>query len=448
MAELVEPQVSRYPVYKPTGVEWLPEIPAGWEVKKLKHCFKFSVGGTPTTSKQSYFEGENTWVTIADMQQRVIIESKTSLSDDALVAAGMEVVPEGSLLYSFKLSVGKVAFAGKDLHTNEAIFSVLPSPAYDLTYFYFALPELLIHSAGQNIYGAKIFNQELLKNAFIALPPLAEQRAITTFLDDKTAQLDQLITYKQQMLELLREERAALINHAVTKGLDGAASLRDSGVEWLGEVPAHWEVKRLKFISPSISVGLVINPSTYHDDNGTVPMISGKNVTENGIDIRDVKFITEESSKALLPSKLNAGDLVSIRVGYPGLTAVVPEELDGINCASVMIIRKGPGFHSPFLSMLMNSQVGAQQVDVVAYGSAQKQFNVGHAIEFVFPLPPLKEQLAISEEVNKRERKIAETAATINQEIALLQEYRAALIAEAVTGQLDVRHYIPASVLT
>ncbi len=446
MAELVEPQVSRYQDYKPTGVEWIPEIPVGWEVKKLKHCFKFAVGGTPTTSKASYFEGENTWVTIADMQQRVITESKTSLSDEALFAAGMEVVPKGSLLYSFKLSVGKVAFAGKDLHTNEAIFSVLPDAGYDLTYFYFALPELLIHSASQNIYGAKIFNQELLKNAFIALPPLEEQEAIVSFLDDKTAQLDQLITQKQQMLALLREERAALINHAVTKGLDPQAPLRDSGVEWLGKVPAHWEGMKMKHACSLLRDGTHQPPARV--ENG-YPLLSVRNIV-NGkfINLDDDSQISEADFIALENSfDVRKNDIVLAVVGATlGKVAIVEDMLPFTIQRSLAVFRPKPSLIAPRYMYCLFQSDGFQELLWSNVGfSAQPGIYLGALGNFNIVFPSIGEQEMIVEHIEAHSSRIAETTDTINQEIALLQEYRAALIAEAVTGQLDVRHYAPAA---
>jgi type I restriction enzyme S subunit len=441
--------MERYQEYKPSGVEWIPEIPIGWEVKKLKHCFKFTVGGTPSTSKASYFEGDNTWVTIADMHQRVITDSKTCISNEGIAAASMEIVPKGSLMYSFKLSVGKVAFAGKELYTNEAIFSVLPGADYDLTYFYFALPELLVHSAGRNIYGAKIFNQELLKNAFIALPTLSEQLVITRFLDDKTAQVDQLITQKQQMLTLLQEERAALINHAVTKGLDAAAQVRDSGIEWLGDVPAHWEVKKLKFLIYSTKGGGT--PSTENTDfwNGSIPWVSPKDmkvdfISESQDYITDVAV--ENSSVVLIePNSI----LMVVRSGIlkhtlPVAINTVPVTLNQDMKAFIPV----PGVDAHYFWHLLKGLESEVLTFCTKIGATVDSMEMEYLQNFEVPIPPLKEQIPICEHINAGKDRITKAVTAINQEIALLQEYRAALIAEAVTGQIDVRHYEPVPSLT
>jgi type I restriction enzyme, S subunit len=164
----------------------------------------------------------------------------------------------------------------------------------------------------------------------------------------------------------------------------------------VGVIPEDWEVKRLKHISPSQSVGLVINPSSYFDSVGSVPMLVGSHINENGIDWESANRISELSNNLLPSSRLTAGDLVTVRVGDPGLTAVVPSELDGCNCASMMIVRQHRSFVSRWLCYVMNSPFGRSQIEHVQYGTAQKQFNISDAVDFSYPVPPLPEQEAIA----------------------------------------------------
>ena len=165
----------------------------------------------------------------------------------------------------------------------------------------------------------------------------------------------------------------------------------------IGVIPSDWDVKRLKEISPKQSVGLVINPSTYFDEAGTIPLLVGSNVDENEIDGVGARKITPASNHSLPASRLSEGDLVMVRVGDPGVTAVVPPELDGCNCASMMIVRRSSSFSSLWLCHLMNSYHGRQQVANVQYGTAQKQFNISDAVDFLYPVPPPDEQRAIAE---------------------------------------------------
>ena len=272
----------------------------------------------------------------------------------------------------------------------------------------------------------------------LLIPPYEKQKEIADFLDRKTAAIDELITRKQQLIERLEELRASLINRAVTKGLNPDVEMKDSGVEWIGEIPKHWEVKRLKYISPKQTVGVVVNPSSYVEDNGEVPFIYGSEVSAGVIDVSKARRITHRSNRKLIKSQLKTGDLVSVRVGDPGVTAVVPPELNGINCGSIMIIRSSDRFNSDWLCFLMNSKTGRHNVWLVAYGAAQKQYNISHAIDFLYPVPPIEEQEYIACFLNEESDKIGGIVVSFQEVVSRLQEYRQSLITAAVTGQLDV----------
>lgn len=273
----------------------------------------------------------------------------------------------------------------------------------------------------------------------IPYPTLAEQDQIAKFLDYETAKIDALIDKQQQLIALLKEKRQAVISHAVTKGLNPKAPLRDSGVRWLGEIPAHWKVKRFKHISPKIGVGLVINPSTYTRDTG-VYFLFGGDVIEHGFDLSNTRRMSKEDSDRLKPSRLNSGDIVIVRVGDPGIAAVVLPEMEGANCASVLVVRKG-NFDSQWLCSAINAWIGRQQVGQVAYGAAQKQFNVSDAVNFVFPTPPRDEQKKIAMWIAEKLQRFEDLSRQAAEAVGLLQERRNALISAAVTGKIDVRNW-------
>src|SRR6266516_2032651 len=245
-----------YPRYKDSSVEWLGTIPESWRVSKIKHETDFTVGWTPPTGTESYFNGNNPWITIGDLLGRKEINDTSQfISDEAVARSRLRKSPKGSLLFSFKLSIGIVAFAGIDLFTNEAIATFVASPGVRTDFLYYAAPVYITENADTNIYGAKLLNQELIKNAVIVCPSVEEQRAIADFLDRETAKIDALIAKKERLIELLEEKRAALITHAVTRGLNSDASLRDSGIKWLGQIPKHWALRRLKRLAKRIQTG-------------------------------------------------------------------------------------------------------------------------------------------------------------------------------------------------
>ncbi|WP_088869043.1 restriction endonuclease subunit S [Aeromonas veronii] len=199
----------------------------------------------------------------------------------------------------------------------------------------------------------------------------------------------------------------------------------------VGVIPHEWNVRKLKEISPSQSVGLVINPSSYYSSNGSIPMLVGSHVSENKIFWSNANKITEESNAKLPASRLNAGDLVTVRVGAPGITAVVPIELDKANCASMMIIRKSDCFDSQWLCYLMNSKHGKACIEGVQYGTAQKQFNIIDAVEFLFPVPPKQEQTAIANVLSDSDALIG----SLEQLIAKKQAIKSATMQQLLTGR-------------
>jgi type I restriction enzyme, S subunit len=199
----------------------------------------------------------------------------------------------------------------------------------------------------------------------------------------------------------------------------------------VGVIPEEWNVKPLKQLSPRQCVGVVVNPSSYFDDEGTVPFLVGSNVGENSINWRTAKRISDASNQILGTTRLAAGDLVTVRVGEPGVTAVIPPELDGCNCASMMIVRQHPSFDSHWLCWVMNSRIGRLQVDHVQYGTAQKQFNISDAIDFCYPVPPLPEQRAIAEALSDIDYLIA----SLDRLIAKNRDIKQATMQQLLIGK-------------
>lgn len=199
----------------------------------------------------------------------------------------------------------------------------------------------------------------------------------------------------------------------------------------VGMIPSDWEVKKLREISPSQSVGLVINPSSYYDDRGSIPMLVGSHVEENKITWESANRITKESNAKLPASRLYSGDLVTVRVGAPGITAVIPQELDQANCASMMIIRQGEKFDSNWLCFMMNSFIGRTRIEGVQYGTAQKQFNIIDAIDFLFPFPKKTEQTAIANALSDVDALIQE----LEKLIAKKQAIKTATMQQLLTGR-------------
>jgi type I restriction enzyme S subunit len=276
----------------------------------------------------------------------------------------------------------------------------------------------------------------------VLLPPRDEQRRIAELLDYETAKIDALVEEQQRLIELLKEKRQAVISQAVTKGLDPNVPMKDSGVEWLGKVPSHWAVKRLKQVSPRVTVGIVVEPSKHYAETG-VPALRSLNLRQDAIEPDGMVFITPEGHSLHSKSRLNTGDLVAVRSGQPGTTAVVPPDLDGCNCIDLLVIRQPADGCSEYLSRFMNSDAARIQYTHGSGGAIQQHFNVEAAGNLVLAWPPLKEQLAITSAIARQLRQFDELIEDATSGMRLLGERRSALISAAVTGKIDVRGLAP-----
>lgn len=443
--------LPRYPKYKASGVEWFEEVPAHWEVQRLKQLLLRNDGGVWGDDPI----GRDDTVVLRSTDQTV--DGRWKLDDPArrnLTRADREaaLLEEGDLLVTKSSGsaahIGKTTLVSRELAGMKCCFSnfmqrlrvqvdrVLPRLAWFILNSQLARTQFDIHSSSTT--GLANLNGGVLGDIAIAIPPHDEQVIIAAFLDRETARIDALVAEQQRLIELLKEKRQAVISHAVTKGLDPNAKRKPSGIEWLGDVPAHWEVKRLKHVSPFLSVGIVINPSSLVADEG-LPFIYGGDIREGVIDWGNARRITPEASNLHAKTVLEDGDLLVVRVGAPGVTAVVPAECAGGNCASVMLMRRG-SFNSRWLCSLMNTRVVRFQVEGVQYGAAQEQFNISDAVNFWVPVPPRDEQDQIQAHCDNAAGQFDKLIEGANMAITLLQERRTALISAAVTGEIDVRN--------
>ncbi len=432
-----------YPKYRPSGDDWLGSVPEHWGVKPLKRTASFNDDVLSETTDPEY---EIEYVDIGGVSLERGIENTEAMPFGKAPSRARRTVKDGDVIVStvrtYLKAIAPIRNSPSNLVVSTGFAVVRPRDglhpsfaSYGLQASYF-MDEVLAHSTGVSYPAINASEMMCFK---IPIPPPNEQQAVVRFLDREAAKLDTLIAKQERLIELLQEKRQAAISHAVTKGLDPKAPMKDSGVEWLGEMPAHWTAKRLKFISPFITVGIVVNPSTYVADEG-LPFIYGGDIAEGQIDAFGARRISDADSRRNQKTRLAAGDLVTVRVGAPGITAVVPKECEGGNCASVMLVRKG-SYDSDWLCYAMNSSMVRDQVSVVQYGAAQEQFNISHAINFWVATPPRNEQLEIAAYLGEAVGKLDGLMKHARRSIDLMREHRSALISAAVTGKIDVRSH-------
>lgn len=438
--------MKKYDQYKNSGVEWLGEIPKHWEVLP-------GLG----------FIYEN-----KDRNKGMIRNTVLSLSYGKIRIKGENeltgLVPESFETYQF-VNKGDLIFRPTDLQNDTVSlrssiseFEGIITNAYlNLRFKSIANPKFyhyLFRSIDNNkvIYGlGSGLRQNISYLDFrrfpFPFPPINEQTAIANFLDDKTAKIDQAIAIKQKQIELLKERRQILIHKAVTRGLDENVKLKDSGVEWIGEIPEHWDLKNLKFLKANIKNAFVDGPfgsnlkSEHFIENGDVFVVESGFITTGVFINKTFKTISEKHYQTIKRSTCNVGDIIIAKIGANyGMAAELPE-LDKkavVSGNSLKItLDKKKVQNILFVKLLgLSKQLGG--FEEIVNASAQPALSLGGLNNLKLPIAPIQEQKQISDYVIKVELKIATAISLKEREIEKLKEYKMSLIDGVVTGKVRV----------
>ena len=414
-------------------------LPAEWSSKRLKYLATYN---DEVLAENTEEEKEIDYVEISGVSLSRGIEEIERMSFGRAPSRARRKVRTGDILIStvrtYLRAIAKVDEASPDLIASTGFCVVRPNDDVDSGFLgWAAKSEPFISAVVARSVGVSYpaINASELVTIDMPVPPLDTQRRIARFLDEKTARIDGLIEKKCALLDRLTEKRQALITRAVTKGLDPDAAMRASGIDWIGDIPAHWEVLPLKYISPKVSVGIVVTPAAYYADEGVLA-IRGLNVRPMGFDFTDSRNISEEGHELHLKSELYEGDLVAVRTGDPGTTSVITADLEGTNCVDLVIIRRPSHISSRFLGWFLNSDAAKVQYTIGSEGALQLHFNVETSKEVSVAVPPNEEQTAIADYIDRTLEYESDRAVKVDGSVDLLQEYRAALITSAVTGQL------------
>lgn len=273
----------------------------------------------------------------------------------------------------------------------------------------------------------------------LPVPPARSQRAIATHLDRETARIDTLIGKKERLLALLEEKRTALITRAVTRGLDPDVPMKDSGVEWLGEVPAHWEVRRMRHVCEDAIAGPFGSSLTKEMYGGDRYRVYGQQQVISGDFCLGDYFIPQEAYERLRRFSVGAGDLLVSCMGTVGRSAVVPIDAEpGIINPRLVRLRVRPGVSPEFLRISLASLPLVGQVNAASRGGTMEGLNLSIILSLFVAVPPYDEQLRITHALQDRGLQLDRLTGTTTRAITLLREYRSALISAAITGQLPI----------
>lgn len=436
--------MKRYPSYKPSGVPWMGDIPREWDVKKVKHITRHTTGWTPPTGNQAAYDGLNLWATIADLGDSVIKDTKARISDDAVVDARIRPSPVGSLLFSFKLSVGQVSIVGEPMYTNEAIATFLPARDYVIGWAFYAFAVFIPENSAINIYGARLLNQQRINDAFLPFPLPADQQDIADYLDVETARIDTLIHEKDELIGLLLEAKMSAISSLLRGGMGGMVQ-KATHKKWLGDVPAPWVVCRVKHALRRVEQGWSPECENRLCEPGEWGVLKAGACNHGRFNSTEHKF---------LPAALNpvpeyevfAGDVLMSRASgsaeLVGSVAYV-DEIQPHLMLSDKLFRLVPEDHvdGRYLAWLLNTDAQRRQILDCVRGAEGLARNITtiDIKQLWIALPELDEQKQLATEASKVANRFDVLIAHTNEEISLFKELRAATIADAVLGRVDVR---------
>lgn len=439
---------QKYVEYKDSGIEWLGEIPSHWEMWKLSHAYnEIGSGTTPPTSNEENFEGDIPWITTGELRENVILDTKKKVSQRTIeLFPTLRKYPRGSVAIAmYGATIGRLGIFGVEATTNQACCVMTISKMLNNKYIFYWLQafksEIIQLSSGG---GQPNINQEKVASLKISAPVIKDQITVVDFLDHETAKIDTLIAKQEKLIELLKEKRQAVISHAVTKGLNTNVAMKDSGVEWLGEVPEHWEIGRVKDLALVISKGTT--PSTMGGDfvDDGIRFLKAENIGKR-FDVNPTPefFITEQVDEQLSRSRLQENDVLVIIAGATtGLASVLQKDLLPANTnQAVSFVRLKNVKYSQWLAFWLTTKFAQSTIWMGAVQSAQPNLSMESLGNITLPIPYPEEVEIILEKIQLELQTFDLLIEKAKSAIQLMQERRTALISAAVTGKIDVRDW-------
>ncbi len=432
-----------YPKYKPSGIDWIGDIPEGWALIPLKHLTQF-VNGSAFKPLDWSLEG----IPIVRIEN---LNGSDSFNYYEGNIDNRYYIYKNDLLFGWSgnrgTSFGPFLWWKDGLcYLNQHIFKLV-SYQCDKKWLYWSLKAVThyIEEEAHGIIGMVHITKGRL--GAIKIPTsIHEQKQIVAFLDYKTAQIDDLIQKKEEMIRLLKEKRAAIINQAVTKGLDPYAKMKPSGIDWIGDIPEGWGIRRLKFLTKIISKGAT--PSTIGREilsDGNIRFLKAENIQEDEIQKYPEFFIDEETNKLLKRSELKEEDILFVIAGATiGKAGLLKKEFLPANTnQAVSFVRLVKGVNKKFILYWLQSVYIKRLTWLNAVQSAQPNLSMESLGDFAIPYPSTEEeQQQIANYLDEKTEMMDSLIQQIDSAIVKLREYRSSLITAAVTGKIDVREDI------
>ena len=429
--------MKRYETYKDSGIQWWEEIPTHWDLKKAKHIFSLVTENVSDSSLPKIaLENIESWT------------GKYIETDSDFMGEGVEFKKDDILfgkLRPYLAKVYKAEFAGQavgDIYVFRG--NGEQNPEY-LKYLLLSYP--FISVVDGSTYGAKMprANWDFISHLVLPCPPKTEQVTIAAFLDHKVGQIDATIAEKEQMIEDIKAYRSAIISEAVTKGLDKNVEMKDSGIEWMGMIPKHWGLVKLKNkakVNGRIGFRGYTTADLVPKGQGAYT-IGGKHITNCVIDLSNPDFISWDKYYESPEIMVKKGDILMAQRGSLGKAALVREDIGHATINPSLVLLNSIAMNEVFLYYYLVSSSCLAYIDLLNTATAVPMISQNQIENIFVPIPSGKEQKQIADYLDRKTKEIDETTIIVSTQISELKSYKSSLITEAVTGKIDLREWKP-----
>jgi type I restriction enzyme S subunit len=440
--------MKTYQSYKPSGIEWIGEIPENWDLIKLKYISNLYNGSSLNDNQKELFESSNMddipYVSTKDIDfnsQKIDYDNGLRIPKSN---TSFKLGKKGSFLLCIEggSSGKKMGFLEQDVYFVNKLCCFEPKTNSKFQFYYIQTPifQSQFNSSLSGLIGGVSIS--LIKNFNSILPPLQEQEQIVNFLDEKTSIIDKLISTKKRKIELLKEQRSSLINEVITKGLDPNVKMTDSGVEWIGEIPEGWSISKFKYVSEIYGRigyrGYTIQDIVSEDEG--VITISPSNIKNDFFTIEgDNTYISYEKYYQSPEIMIRSKDIILVKTGSTiGKTSIIPENTPEMTINPQLVVVKNIKIHNKFLYYQTTCDFIKKSFYVEQTGSSTPTISQEKINNFPILKTSFQEQQQIVDYLDKHTREIDDLVQLEQNKIELLKEYRQSLISEVITGKIKV----------
>lgn len=429
---------------KPSGIDWIGDIPKSWKVKPIAYMTKSRSGGTPDRNNLLYWEnGTIPWMSSGEVNKVNIYDTDEKITTLAVHHSSAKIISKNAVMVALNgqgKTKGMSAILRIDSACNQSLCAFSCNAGilyYEYLFWCFqTMYTYLRQMSGDDVRDG--LAASYVKKQKIPVPKYEEQQAIADFLDKECAQIDSIAADLEKQIELLQQYKKSLITETVTKGLDKTVPMKDSGVEWLGKIPEHWDVEPIKYRVTFHNGDRGENyPSKSELQSEGIPFINAGHLEGDGLNMDNMDYISEEKYRIMGGVKLRSGDILYCLRGSVGKNAIV--DMNQGTVASSLVAIRSVRISAKYLYYCLNSHIEEVQRYLWDNGTAQPNLSADNLGKYKICIPPVEEQMSIVEYLNNICSQVDNLIIGKRRQLSTIQQHKKSLIYEYVTGKKRVK---------